>query len=587
MDKQKIVEKQSAGYNGLYLERSGIGSAYLAEKLVLPPERPLDDSGKSEVRQFEADMLATQVDIGITLEDALRIPMIESRMAPLFFTEGLMSGEVQIEGVDLPKFTSPDEVYKWVATSGLGAKKLMELSKKSTEVYKNHTAVALVEGRTIDEATTESQPVVIDPDGFARDMRHLRAARGMLLDQRSSAPRGTDSDDAKVAYNDIFLAKINAQLATGIPIVGYLYEQAKLTHNYAMELTANSLVSEGLIRVIQNDVSLASLHRRLDFLRNGIGISGNGTATGISAEVASVGGIETPKEGVFTPEQMRLMKETMLQPGEMQQIFKDILASAGLLSSEDESTYTLDRKHRASDELFQVVVNPSGATFVVDSIDGVYKVPSEPRSLYDVMMVGGFHELEHVNQALADDTAGAAVKIAKIKGKRVLGLREAGANMRQRAAEEELFGHQKPYADTYASALRVLEEGGSIGDAIAAFYDAKVRAIPDIDKMKAAREAADRVLRLMRGGINSQPMVYAEESILVHELSGTSPEVQARAIAVTGLDLVDQARLHKFGLLDVPEGTHIDWHRHIMKVLSKRLSNIGINTHGEDTDTHR
>jgi len=44
-------------------------------------------------------------------------------------------------------------------------------------------------------------------------------------------------------------------------------------------------------------------------------------------------------------------------------------------------------------------------------------------------------------------------------------------------------------------------------------------------------------------------MAYAEEIILDYELRDSSPEVKARAFAVTSLDLVDQVRLHKYGLL--------------------------------------
>ena len=110
-----------------------------------------------------------------------------------------------------------------------------------------------------------------------------------------------------------------------------------------------------------------------------------------------------------------------------------------------------------------------------------------------------------------------------------------------------------------------------MGDAIKAFYDARLRSQPNINLEKAAREASDRVLRLVRGGINSQPMVYAEESIMMHGLSEEDSDVQQRALAVTGLDLVDQVRLHRFGLLDVPTGTSIDWSEYIMDELKQYI----------------
>lgn len=464
-----------------------------------PPERPLNEAQKAEVRQFEADMLAMRVEIGVTLEDALKTPMAEASVAPLFFAEGLMNGDVQIEGVDLPQFSSPEEAYRYIMESNLDKNQLRELSKKSTEVYKQKAAVALVEGRPIEDTTIEARPIVPDPADFIKKMTDLESARKILLDWKKAAPRGSDVDDAKIAYVAIFLAKIDSQLATGIPMVGTLHEQALTIGDYSTEQAVERLVSPVILRAMEGDDSKKRLFRRLDFLRNGIGYTDEGKATGVSAEVET-GTAEPARGGMFSLEQLRYMKETMVEPEDMRRLFESILAKAGMLSSEDYTTWTPGRTHRASDGLFQVVINPSKATFAVDSTSGTYIAASEPRSLYDVMIVGGFHELQHINQALADDAVGKTTKIAGIKGKRISGLREAGANMCERWATKELYGYEKPYADTYASALRALESGGSMGDAIKAFYDAKLRAMPDTNKMAAAKEATDRVLRLVRGG---------------------------------------------------------------------------------------
>lgn len=554
------------GYSGLYLERSGIDAVKFAEALTSDPERPLDEAQKSEVRQFEANTLRMQVDVGMTLEDALKLPLVESTIAPLFFAEGIMNGEVQLDGVEIPKFNSPDDAYHWILTAGLSKAQLSELSKISTNVYKARAVDALLEDRSIDESTVEARSFVVDTNDFIRKLRGLSSARTILREWRASAPRGTDTDDAKLAYNDIFLAKINSQLAQVLPMIHYLREQAEMTADGRLLEQVEALVPAGIMRAMVQDTSRQRLFRRLDFLRNGIGYDEEGKATGVSAELATTTA-EEARGGIFSQEQMQAMKEKMLTPDEMKQFFRRILDKAHLLSSEEESTWNPERTSRATDGLFQVVINPKKATFEVDSTSGAYMVASEPRSLYDAVIVGGFHELEHINQAIADEVIGQEVKVAQIKGKRVASLREAGANVRQRQAEEKLFGHRKPYADTYASALGALESGGSMGDAVKAFYEAKLRAMPDTDKGAAAREAADRVLRLVRGGINSQPMVYAEESIISAELQGAPKDVQRRALAVTGLDLVDQAKLHKFGLLEVPNDDAIDWSEYILEEL--------------------
>ena len=217
-------------------------------------------------------------------------------------------------------------------------------------------------------------------------------------------------------------------------MVETLREQAVMTGNHGLERQAEQLVSPRLLRVLEADESRKRLYRRLDFLRNGVGYTDSGVASSVAGELTT-GTAEAPKGGLFSPEQMQRMKEIMLEPAEMVRIFQAIIARAGMLSSEDASTWSSSRTHRAADGLFQVVINPAKTTFEVDSTSGIFKVASAPRSLYDVMIVGGFHELEHINQATADEAVGQTVKIAKIKGKRVSGLREVGANVRQRSGD--------------------------------------------------------------------------------------------------------------------------------------------------------
>ena len=554
----KTPEIYSASYSGIYLERSGVGAKIIAEQLTKPPTHQLESEEIIEVRQFEAEMLSSVVTSEVTLEDALRTQIAESKVAPMFFAKGILAGEVSVEGIEMPDFATEEDIYAWVASSGLDSKTLMRLSKKSIEYYKQNVAKALVENGPVDNGLVESRPIILDCDEFAKNMNNLQAARTMLLDAKKQLTIGTNIDDAKRAYIDIFMAKVNSLIASGIPTAHTLQEQADLTNNPRLETVAEQLLSPTFYQAILDDTTRERLNRRLDFLRNGIGYDSTGRSTSVSAQIEA-GTSQEPSGGVFTPEQMSQMKQIMLSPEEIKQVFRSVMDKAGLLSSEDESTYYATRSHRAVDDLYQVVISPDASTFAVSSISGVFKTPSEPRSLYDVIIVGGFHELEHINQAIADDALSKVVRVAKIKGKRVSGLREAGANMVQRSAEKRLFGYEKPYAETYANALRALEGGGSITDATKAFYETRLRVTPEMSRQEAAAEAADRVLRLVRGGINSQPMVYAEESIIQKELVDATPVERNRALVVTSLDLVDQARLHKFGLLEVPSSNGISW----------------------------
>lgn len=107
-----------------------------------------------------------------------------------------------------------------------------------------------------------------------------------------------------------------------------------------------------------------------------------------------------------------------------------------------------------------------------------------------------------------------------------------------------------------------------------AFYEEKRRLFPDINADMAAKEAADRVLRLIgQGGINSSSMSYAEGGLFEVELERAPVNVRQRAGAITTLDFVDQLRLHRYGLLPVLNDD-IDWSTHIIGALQKYLDSL-------------
>lgn len=89
-----------------------------------------------------------------------------------------------------------------------------------------------------------------------------------------------------------------------------------------------------------------------------------------------------------------------------------------------------------------------------------------------------------------------------------------------------------------------------------------------------ARKAAEKVLCLIRkGGISFQPLVYIEESILAYELKGQSADKQKRATVVTSFDVVDQVRLHEYGLLpEIPQDISHDWSTIILRVMQPYIN---------------
>lgn len=289
------TQKETLGYSGIYLERSGIDSAAMIDQLMSPPERPLSDFDKQAARQFESDMLSVEVQEGATLEDILQVPLSETSDCPMFFAEGFISGEVEVGGVDIPKFESPADVYKWLASADFTKQQLLIMSKQSTELYKRKVASALDYGGEIDERVAESMSVVADTEGFIDKVRKMRRARDVVLELKKSLSDDSDLDAAKRAYVDISLAKINSKIASAVPMVHHLREQAKMLGDDALAEVADGLVSRAMLRFIDSDEARRRIFRRLDFLRQGIGYSSQGEATSISSSIET--GIDRPAVG--------------------------------------------------------------------------------------------------------------------------------------------------------------------------------------------------------------------------------------------------------------------------------------------------
>ncbi len=579
------AEQNLEGYRGIYLERSGKDSRSLSEILVAPPELPLDESQKQEVYKFEKDVYSHELGNGMTVDQLVKSHKGETTTAPRFFAEAFLKNKVDLSGFNSEsgeplEFSSSEEVYCWLAKlaqapktdkkdEDLFSKKFLKMAQESATYYKKIVADDLLSGETPDDATLDYMSIVVNPTEMIKNSMSMVEARGFLHDMRLQYKEGGDRlDGAKRAISDVYLAKVNNLVVNDIITLEHLADQSRLIGDSETELAAECVVPAAFNRALDSN-RLRTL-RRLDYIRNGIGSDENGQPTSVDNVVIHGNRSERnevdKQEPLFNPEQRKKIKSFKLTPQEMVEFYSQVLKKGGLLSSEDPSTWTPKRPERAADGLFQVVINPEASNFSIGNTSGVYKVAAENRSLFDVIVIGGFHELEHVNQAQVDRVLGEQLKIANLRGKRVSMYTESGANFKQREAEMALFGECKPIALAYSRALQVLEKGGDTFMASKAFFDEKRRILPDNPPAELAKEAADRVLRLVRhGGLDSQSMSYAEEIILNDELQNAPEEIKSRAIAVTSLDLVDQVRLHKYGLLELPEGVEIDWTEIILK----------------------
>lgn len=559
------------GYRGPFLKRNGEDARAIAEKLVLPPERPLNEVEILDVRDFESKVLFDyEIEPGLTIEGVVRKHKSDDITAPRVFAEAFVRGAVKVpEGIELPAFTNHQEVYTWFAEraedKSIATDTLRNIAKGSATYYKNAVAQALLKNETIPSELEARQSIVLDPDAAIELAANTLIARQHLLEIRSlySEETGSNLDGAKRALTDAYLAKINAEIASDTPMMNYLISQAELTHNPELARAAVSAIPQGFQAGLSTEGGFSQSEMdRLDYIRSGMGLDSDAKATPISEKLFA-GGYEeiqrTSHEAIFTPEQVEVLRQTMLKPEQMKQLFENVLKKQNLLSVEPASTWNTERGKRAADELFQVIENPGKDTFEVSGTDGTYRHASVPRSVYDVLFTGGTHELTHVDQAQADVKLGEQIKLAGLKGKRVGVFKEGGANAKQRAAEMEYTGQSKPVALTYAKALQVLRDGGSLMDASRAFFDEKRVIMPEVSPADAAKEAADRVLRLLRRGGSSAVLSYGEEGVIADELAEASDEVRIRAGAITSLDLVDQYRLHRYGLFKMDEDAGVDW----------------------------
>ncbi len=562
------TEITKEAYNGVFLERAGIHAGDLVKALLDEPTDPLDEEDKQKALAFEGNLAETILSDGSTIEKALATQKDSDVIMPFFSVDALMSQKLLAEDFDIPQFADRQEAESWLRQQlsvGVPGVKMRRLAKASMNHFNDMMIQRLVAGEAGEEMAVPQQ-VVVEPAMLISQSKSMNETRQYLVGKRQElSNKAVGLEGAQRAIVDVYLARINSQIAKNLVMLDELRVQADELGDMTTVSDIDSIVSPTFRQAFSNPETRDSVLQRLDFLRNGMADHREGGGTGVSPfletvahEVSDSGEkrIVEPRFNTFETE--RLMSY-VVQPEEAKEVMRRVIERAGLLSQYKPDESAVLRSDRPKDGLFQVIVDPTKQSYSVNGDQGLYKVSSVPVSLYKFLVVSGAHEPEHINQSQADRALGEQLKIAKIKGKRVAMLRESGANRIEREFEKKLFGVEKPFALTYARALSTLESGGDYFDAAKAFYEEKIKVFPDIQPETAAKEAADRTLRLLNFGCSSQAMAYAEEAIMQHEIRDLPSDAQARATAITGLDLVDQVRLHRFGLLPQSVGERIEW----------------------------
>lgn len=571
---KKTFGESKSGYDGIFLERGGADVRNMVNELLKSPPFELSNIDKNEVYHYENNLADTKLENNISISEVFQK---NDEALIKVFPQAFIDGVVSDENVDLPVFNSHDEVNvylaKAVANKDIDAKTVKKMSELSKKYYIEKTSQALIDGMSPDESVVSNFDIVCDSNIVLENAQNLVNTRKIIHSEwEKYHETGANIESGKKAITEIYLARTNAALAAKIPELFTLANQADISGNTKLAELARSMIPRGFLSAFEKDDVAERLNRRLDYLKFGAGRNEQGKSSGVDTRVERAvinakNEIDELYEAHFSPENVDRLKNTMIEPEQIEDIFKTILSSKGLLSSEDSGLYDPNRIGRASDELFQVIQNDKAKTFEVNGVKGVLKTPTVQRSIWDLLVVG-LHEMEHVNQVQSDKELGSVIKIAALKGKRTSYLREGCANTVQRDFEYTLSGQSKGFSLAYAKGVQAVERGGSVFDAAKAFFDEKQLEDESHNDIKNANLAADRSLRLVRsGGYSSGAMSYAEEALLQDELSQATQEEKKRTREIVSFDFVDQMRLHKYGLLPEVENVSIDWRNSILAAL--------------------
>ncbi len=542
----ELIEKL---YNGAYLERFGAKIKPAIEYLMQESEKPLNEEQKAEIKDFETELLDFELSSGLTIKQSLEQKFPDSKEAPSVFVEPFLKKQLDFEELKGQEFNSAEDFYQWYAeqinNGDLDKKRALEIAKASQEYYENVVAEKIVNDEEIESELTENHQFVLDSEKLLKQMLNLNEAREYIKGIQEDLRENDDLiSEAKKSYSKIVNNMIFNKIADRNPKAVVLLEQLKLSDNQESEQKIAEVESVTLPRIKQyfEQDRKDEILEMLDFYRNGAGRSEkmNKVFSKLHPDLKSQASLVNSETKLSEQEtkQLRLIKFT---PEKTKQFFEQVIERAGL------------SRDQVGDNGISVIIDKSKDTMSVDSnnLDDIkIKVGKSNRSLEDIITVGLAHEFEHANQALARKKATESLRLFGLTGRRTSGLKEAGALRSENKARFEFFGATKARANTYGEALKALEETDNIGEAIKAFYQEKITYFPDMNRKKAAKEAANRLIRFMRfGGQNSQPLSYPEALIMEDTLADCDQNNQKRATILTSLNIADQVRLHQFGLL--------------------------------------
>lgn len=464
----------------------------------------------------------------------------------------------------------PDKLRREIA----GASNDWQIEKLTQEFIANGYSIE-------DMEEPKRLQLILNPEVAREKIQGYREFKSEL--KRQNFPETREGKAYKIVKR-IYQRRVNALITEGYHWGIMVVAKAEILGEENLSEKEEKLVNllGGMGRLRERTTRTAS---RLDKFLRGVTteLSDEGDYRQIDkALLAYADEVEEKREAVLDEEtQDRYMKEKWgvslkqarakkLDAYKFQGLAKEVLEAYGILSGEDESSWTSERLGRAADEKWQVIVDPRARSLSVYSRQGIIKVPANfERTLVAALPVLA-HEVEgHVIQHENKRQIGLKL-FEEIGGERGEVFFEGGAMSLQNQVAQELFGKPTISHPYYARAMAERLEGGSYLECFESWFESmkrylevrrRVGELSEEDYKKALKNGIltgfDRVKRLFSEGIkfaNQEPYLTKSKS-----LSYLEQEVLTEALRRAGrLDILDLGGINLQTLYDLKRAGLVD-----------------------------
>lgn len=580
----------------LYPKREGEDAALEIKSLFTEPEIKLTPEELEQAREFARLLYEAKMGEQLVRQSDLNLEEVRKLNATGPIQEFYLSYFETPEGKeDLIRLgigqAAPEQVadsLKDIDRIKLTVKEAdrKDAANRSTDWYKKHIAEALTADSSLDIAQLDEEPITVNyqPDRLLNKLAHLKQHRQFYREVRRGLKQegGTSNlDAAKMALVNIYWGRANNLIADlypeAISLGKQLAEAKPVPHikDWQEKLGGISAVinwashrdrREGRQEFEEFKRRFA---KRLDFLKHGASEQPQEGYTPISQELVELAREIEGDSGsekispALEPEIISKLQATKWDSAQTKVFCEEILASWGILSGHQADWHEVnERDGWAPDNEWQIVINQKKKdSFSVDKSKKVLFIGENfSQSLAPGVEAGVLatvaHELTHVLQAQSDEELAQQVPLAAAGGRRNGALREAGTLDEERKVYAA-FGLSRHTNLHYLKALRAKLAGGNKVATARAFYDSYTEGLEldESQQAKARKRAADRGLRLFRGGgSSSKDLVYIEQELIRRELYDNLSPAAAQAVMTRGasFSISDAAELHKYGLLDLP-----------------------------------